>query len=61
MGTWPAGSVFGKKSFYQEICVQDEGGRHVAKRSSDQQRYVTGELVKVQGRDRVGIVVGYCG
>ena len=26
-----------------------------------QQRYATGEPVKVQGRDRVGIVEGSCG
>ena len=53
-----------ENSFYQEACGtrRGGGGRHVAKCSSDsQQRYATGELVRVQGRDRVGIVVGYCG
>ena len=40
-----------------------EGRRHVAKRSSEapQQRYVTGEPGKFQGRDGVGIVKGFFG
>ena len=40
-----------------------EGSRRVSKRSSDppQQRYVTGETGKLQGRDGVGIVEGSCG
>ena len=36
----------------------------MAKRSSDhplQQRYTTGEPFKVKGRNRVGIVEGFCG
>ena len=58
----PRGQYSGKIHFVKKPVVQDEGGRHVAKGSSDpQQRYPTGELVKVQGRDRVGIVVRYCG
>ena len=39
-----------------------EGNRYVAKHSSDpQQRYVTDEPGKIQGRERVGIVEGSCG
>ena len=40
-----------------------EGSRHVAKPSSDppQQRYVTGEPRKLQGRDGMGIVERSCG
>ena len=55
-------SIWGKFVLSRNLWYKTRGGRHVAKRSSDfQQRYATGELVKVQGRDRVGIVVGYCG
>ena len=60
MGTGPAGSVFGEDSFYRETRVQDEGGRHVAKRSSDPQ--VTYPEVNVQIRDLVrgvGIVAPF--
>ena len=36
MGTRPAGSVFGKISFYREMWVtRRAGGRHFAKRRSD--------------------------
>ena len=39
-----------------------EGSRHVAKRNSDpQQRYITDEPGKVQGRDSVGLVEVYSG
>ena len=59
------GQYSGKIRFIEKPWVrrvQDEGGRHVAKRSSNpQQRFAMGELVKVLGRDRVGIVAGYCG
>ena len=51
MGTGPAGSVFGENSFYRKRGVQDEGGRQVAKHSSDpRQAYPE---VKLQGRDLV--------
>ena len=35
VGTGPAGSVFVENTFYQDNGVQDKGGRHVAKSSSD--------------------------
>ena len=60
----PRGPYSGKIRFSRHLSYKTRGGggRHVAKRSSDhQQRYATGEVVKVQGRDRVGIVIGYCG
>ena len=50
--------------FIEKPRVQDDRGRHVAKRSSDpppQQRYATGEPDKVQGRDHVAIVEGSSG
>ena len=49
------GSVFGEKNrFIEKRGVQDEGGRHVAKRSSDpRQAYPE---VKLQGRDLVRVV-----
>ena len=52
--TEPAGSVFEKKSFYREIWVQDDGGRHVAKRSSHPR--VAYPEIKVQVRDLVRVV-----
>ena len=62
---WVPGSVFGKNSFHRQTRgTRRGGGRQVAKRSSDppppKQRYATGEPGKVQGRDRVGIIVS-CG
>ena len=54
MGTGPAGSVFGEIRFSEKHRVQDEGGRHVAKHSSDP-RQVYPE-VKLQGRDLVRVV-----
>ena len=54
MGTGPAGSVFGENSFYREAGVHDEGGRHVAKRSSDPR--VAYPAVTVQVRDLVRVV-----
>ena len=54
MGTGPAGTEFGENSFYREIWGKDEGGRHVAKYSSDpRQAYPE---VKLQGRDLVRVV-----
>ena len=50
MGTGPGGSVQ-SISFIEEIGVQDEGGRHVVKRSSD--HWVAHPEVKVQVRDLV--------
>ena len=35
VGTAPAGSVIGEICFIEKPGVQDEGGRHAAKRSSD--------------------------
>ena len=66
-GLWvpgPLGQNSGKIRFIDNLWVQDDGGRHVAKRSSDhplQQRYATGEPDKVKGRNLVGIVEGSCG
>ena len=60
MGIGPAGSVFGENSFYRAPGVQDEGGRHVAKRSSDPR--VAYPKVNVQVRDLVrgvGIVAPF--
>ena len=54
MVTEPAGSVFGKNSFYRETWIQDDGGRHVAKRSSDPR--VAYPEVKFQVRDLVRVV-----
>ena len=54
MGTGPGGSVFGENSFYRKPGVQDEGGRHVVKRSSDPR--VAHPDVKVQVRDLVRVV-----
>ena len=48
------GSVFGKKSFYRETWVQDDGGHRVAKRSSDPS--LAYPEVKVQLRDLVRVV-----
>ena len=55
------GPFRGKFILSRQLWYKTGGGRcHVAKRSSDpQQRYAMGEPVKVQGWDRVGIVVGY--
>ena len=52
------GSVFGENSFYRAPA-----GRWAQKACAGcpQQRYITGEPGKVQGRDRVGIVEGSCG
>ena len=38
MGTGSAGSVIGELSFIEKPGVQDEGSRHVAKRSSERPR-----------------------
>ena len=55
MGTGPAGSVFGEFLFFIEKSgVQDDGGRHVAKRGSDP--WVSYPEVKVQVRDLVRVV-----
>ena len=55
MGTGLAGSVFGENSFYRETRgYKDEGGRHVAKRSSDPR--VAYPVVNVQVRDLVPVV-----
>ena len=51
MGTGPAGSVFGKNSFYRETRGTRRGGRHVAKHSSDPR--VAYPEVKVQVHDLV--------
>ena len=54
MGTGPAGSVFGEIRFIEKHRVQDEGGRHVAKYSSDpRQAYPE---VKPQGQDLLRVV-----
>ena len=54
----PRGSVFGENSFYRapagKSTQQTCAGR-------PQLRYATGEPGKVQGRDRVVIVQGFCG
>ena len=54
--TGPAGSVFGKKSFYRETwgARRRGGGRHVAKRSSDPREAYP--EVKVQARDLMRVV-----
>lgn len=60
MGTGPAGSVFRENLFYRETRVQDEGGLHVTKRSSDPR--VAYPEVNVQVRDLervVGIVAHF--
>ena len=60
VGTRPAGSVFGENSFYRETRGIRQGGRHVAKRSSDPQ--VALPEVNVQVRDLVrdmGIVAPF--
>ena len=54
MGTGPAGSVLGEKSFYRETRGTRRGGRHVAKRSSDPR--VAYPEVNVQVRDLVRVV-----
>ena len=62
MGIEPAGSVFGENSFYRETWdTRRWGSPRVNVVLTSQQRYATGEPGKVQGRDRVGIVVGSCG
>ena len=63
MGNRPTGYVFGENSFYQDTCGTRRGGVATWPNVvlTPQQRYATGELVKVQGRDCVAIVVGYCG
>ena len=53
MGTGPAGSVFGKKSFYRETWGTRPGVQ-VAKRSSDHR--VASPTVKVEVRDLVRVV-----
>ena len=61
VGTGPAWSVFVKIRFIEKPGVQDEGGRHVAKHSSDPR--VACPEVNVQVRDLVrvvGIVVPLC-
>ena len=54
MGTWPAGQYSGKIRFIEKPMVQDEGGRHEAKRSSDPR--VPYPEVNVQVRDLVRVV-----
>ena len=54
MGTGPGGSVFAENSFYRKIEVQDEGRRHVVKRSTD--TWVAHPEVKVKVRDLVRVV-----
>ena len=54
VATGPGGSIFGENSFYREPGVQDEGGRHVVKGSSDPR--VAHPEVKVQVRDLVRVV-----
>ena len=54
VSTGPAGSVFGENSFYRETREHDEGGRHVAKRSSDPR--VAYPEVNIQVRDLVRVV-----
>ena len=50
----PRGQYLGKIRFYRDPGVQDEGGRHMAKRSSDSR--VAYPEVKVQVRDLVRVV-----
>ena len=50
----PRGQYSGKIRFTEKLGVKDEGGRHVAKRSSDPRVAYTG--VKLQVRDLVQIV-----
>ena len=53
-GSWPAGSVFGKNTFYRETRGTRRGVRHVAKSSSDpRQDFAEFEL---QGRDLMRVV-----
>ena len=53
-------SIRGKFVLSRNLWYEED--RHVSNCSSDsQQRYVTGEPGKVQGRDRVGIVEGSYG
>ena len=54
LGPTRGGSVFGENSFYR---AQDDGLAQQTYAGCHQQRYTTGEPGKVQGRDRVGIVV----
>ena len=56
MGTGHAGSVFGDNSFYRETWVQDDRGRHVAKRSSDPQR---ARGVNIRGKFVLSRNLGY--
>ena len=51
----PRGQYSGKIRFTEKLGVQDEGGRHVAKRSSDPRVAYTG--VKLQVRDLVKLWV----
>ena len=51
MGTGPAGQYSGKIRFIEKPGVEDEGCRHVVKRSSDPR--VAHPDVKVQVRDLV--------
>ena len=70
------GQYSGKIRFIEKPGVEDEGGRHVVKRSSDPRvahpdvKVQVRDLVRVvgivapfapMGRDRVGIVEGSCG
>ena len=58
MGTGPAGSVFRGNSFYRETRLQDEGGRHVAKGSSDP---TPGSLPRSQSSGTgPSVSCGYC-
>ena len=54
MGTGPAGQYSGKILFIEKPGVEDEGCRHVVKRSSDHR--VAHPDVKVQVRDLVRVV-----
>ena len=54
MGTGPAGQYSGKIRFIEKPGVEDEGCRHVVKRSSDPR--VAHPDVKVQVRDLVRVV-----
>ena len=51
----PRGQYSGKIRFIEKRGVQDEGCRHVAKRSSDHRQALP--EVKLQGRDLVQVVV----
>ena len=51
----PRGQYSGKIRFIEKRGVQDEGCRHVAKRSSDHRKALP--EVKLQGRDLVRVVV----